>query len=1060
MSKEPRIVTITKEAQEEFEFFLRKNSDGSQYLTRITEGGPADRAGAKNEDKLIEVNGVNVEKKSHEEVVTMIKASVPENAVTFKLVYSGAESQSNAQASTSNSPTTSSKSNPPEYSDLDLRPRICKIEKRRNTFGFFLMQGKHSADETPGHFIKEIVELGAAVDSGLKVGDRVIAVGKTNVESFSHSKVVSLIKESGNKVTLLVVDVPTYNHYKKRGKKITAHDAISSSDSVVSNSSSTRSSVKSGPPASSASKKGGHPRQVHLIKDTKDGFGFYLRCKLLQKEPLMTEEYIGDLEKGKSGDLCGLKESDIILSVNGNCIEEKSHEAVVNMIKSNPVHSVFIVIPSEMKSTFNKASSAGKVEKLLREKPKRVELRRSPGGYGFTIKYSQDATRRHIFHDIEDGTPAQACGIKNNEVLLAVNDSWVMHETHESAVGKIRASGDAVKLTVSSDSETCSILSKLSLGSVDDFFAKWPKEDDLKYPYDDTETGEREYAQVHKPRFCHLVKGEQGYGFFLRGDEDGIHVLDRIEEGGPAEKAGVKNGDLVIEINGENVESCDHDKAVEKIRSHSDHVDFLVVDEASKSYFKSKGIVISAALLSAEKKEEVAEPAEVAPEPRFCRLVKDYSQSFEFHLNSEPKSERPGQYIRRVTEGGIAAVAGLKNGDRVICINGENIEEKSHEDVVSMIRGSGNEVTFLVVDDEADNYYKGKGIKITAALIKANAVLQEEDDEPTSTSVVEAEATVHDEPKAAQDVEEDVPSAEEEVIDSVTEEIKETEEQPADPVIDFPGPPADEPDSVAEALEEIQEAVNDEETPAEEIKEAVIDVAEAAIAANIADTITDAVEDASEDEVKEEIKEEIAEAIVEAVAEDKVEDVAEDIKEEIAEEIAEAVAEDVKEEIVEDIKEDIVEDIKENVEEIAEDSAKPPSTFLDAIISGQQLKATPVPEEAPKKEYPNGLGVTKDDIVNATLKPVEKPVEEVKPVENGIDDIHDPPPKPKFNVRSARAMFENPDSAPVKRNWTRQPSKVNSTAANGQVKNPPTRKLFTQTSAMKFNIVESSASFR
>ena len=62
-----------------------------QFLTRITKGGPADRAGARNEDRLIEVNGANVEHKSHEEVVTMIKASVPENAVTFKVVYTGTE---------------------------------------------------------------------------------------------------------------------------------------------------------------------------------------------------------------------------------------------------------------------------------------------------------------------------------------------------------------------------------------------------------------------------------------------------------------------------------------------------------------------------------------------------------------------------------------------------------------------------------------------------------------------------------------------------------------------------------------------------------------------------------------------------------------------------------------------------------------------------------------------------------------------------------------------------------------------------------------------------------
>ena len=135
---------------------------------------------------------------------------------------------------------------------------------------------------------------------------------------------------------------------------------------------------------------------------------------------------------------------------------------------------------------------------------------------------------------------------------------------------------------------------------------------------------------------------------------------------------------------------------------------------------------------------------------------------------------------------------------------------------------------------------------------------------------------------------------------------------------------------------------------------------------------------------------------------------------------------------------------------------------MDEIISGKQLKAAPPVDETPK-EFPNEYGVTKDDIVNAKLKPVEKEPEEEKPVQNGIEDVHNPPPKPKFSVRSARAMFENVDAAPVKRNWTRQPSKANTAGAlsNGAVKTAPeTRKLFTQTSAMKFNIVESSASFR
>lgn len=38
-------------------------------------GGEADRAGLEDDDIVVEVNGVNVEKSSHEEVVTMIRNS-------------------------------------------------------------------------------------------------------------------------------------------------------------------------------------------------------------------------------------------------------------------------------------------------------------------------------------------------------------------------------------------------------------------------------------------------------------------------------------------------------------------------------------------------------------------------------------------------------------------------------------------------------------------------------------------------------------------------------------------------------------------------------------------------------------------------------------------------------------------------------------------------------------------------------------------------------------------------------------------------------------------------
>lgn len=49
-----------------FGFYLRDNA--GHFLGTIEEGGSADVAGVKDNDEIVEVNGVNVEKVSHDEV--------------------------------------------------------------------------------------------------------------------------------------------------------------------------------------------------------------------------------------------------------------------------------------------------------------------------------------------------------------------------------------------------------------------------------------------------------------------------------------------------------------------------------------------------------------------------------------------------------------------------------------------------------------------------------------------------------------------------------------------------------------------------------------------------------------------------------------------------------------------------------------------------------------------------------------------------------------------------------------------------------------------------------
>lgn len=67
-------------------------------------------------------------------------------------------------------------------------------------------------------------------------------------------------------------------------------------------------------------------------------------------------------------------------------------------------------------------------------------------------------------------------------------------------------------------------------------------------------------AAPFSPRECKLSKQEgQSYGFFLRieKDTDG-HLVRVVEKGSPAERAGLRDGDRVLRINGVFVDQEEH----------------------------------------------------------------------------------------------------------------------------------------------------------------------------------------------------------------------------------------------------------------------------------------------------------------------------------------------------------------------------------------------------------------------------------------------------------------------------------------------------------------------
>lgn len=61
-----------------------------------------------------------------------------------------------------------------------------------------------------------------------------------------------------------------------------------------------------------------------------------------------------------------------------------------------------------------------------------------------------------------------------------------------------------------------------------------------------------------------------------------------------------------------------------------------------------------------------------------------------------------GHYITEVDPDSIAEHAGVRVGDRLIEVNGANVEAVSHKQVVEMIKAIPNETFLLVVNNAKD----------------------------------------------------------------------------------------------------------------------------------------------------------------------------------------------------------------------------------------------------------------------------------------------------------------------------------------------------------------------
>uniref|UniRef100_A0A8C2YYD1 PDZ domain-containing protein n=1 Tax=Cyclopterus lumpus TaxID=8103 RepID=A0A8C2YYD1_CYCLU len=95
----------------------------------------------------------------------------------------------------------------------------------------------------------------------------------------------------------------------------------------------------------------------------------------------------------------------------------------------------------------------------------------------------------------------------------------------------------------------------------------------------------------HAARTMRLVKGRDGYGFLLRQEKLAaskrtVHVLREVDEGSPAEAMGMRDGDLLLAVNGAPVEALEHDHIVQEIRRSGDRVSLTSMSMSGRDFYR------------------------------------------------------------------------------------------------------------------------------------------------------------------------------------------------------------------------------------------------------------------------------------------------------------------------------------------------------------------------------------------------------------------------------------------------------------------------------------------
>ncbi|XP_048840539.1 Na(+)/H(+) exchange regulatory cofactor NHE-RF4-like isoform X3 [Brienomyrus brachyistius] len=462
-------------------------------------------------------------------------------------------------------------------------PRLCVLKRAPNeSFGF------HLRLETGcrGHIVQNVEPWSVAEYRGLQDGDRLLAVNGEFVGEASHHRVTQKIQVCGTQLCLLVLSGSDYEQVVSEGRDLRHLTRAHLGEGCA------------------------RPRLCHITRDPRSGLGLSITPIQGKKGP-----YSVKVARGGAAERSGVREGDWLLWINGTRTSELAYSALRNMMKKCGIHVTVLVIDTESERAFVRCRHpilpSMAVTHNLPHRPSTLHLEQGPGGYGFLLREEKMRSGRlsHVLRDIDAGSPAEAAGMRDGDTLLAVNAEPVEALEHEEIVLRVRRSGQRVALTTIRP-KGADFYFKLGLSPLlfcDDILPEEEPEDCAPAPPAAPPDEPLVQAPAHLPcpRLCVLERGGSGFGFHLGGiPPDPGTFISQVAAGGPGEKVGLFEGDVVVEVNGMNVEEEYLEDVVALVKKGGESLKMLVVERWGYELLKKSGMPIRPGVITQSTQRE------------------------------------------------------------------------------------------------------------------------------------------------------------------------------------------------------------------------------------------------------------------------------------------------------------------------------------------------------------------------------------------------------------------------------------------------------------------------